>query len=340
MSVVRLALLSLLLSILPSAAAQQQQFANLGDFKLVSGETIRDCRIGYRTFGALNAAKSNAILFPTWFGGTSEQLAPNIGPGKLIDSTKYFVIAVDAIGNGVSTSPSNSTAQPRMKFPQFAIRDMVVSEYRLLTEFLHIPRLKAVMGISMGGMQTFQWIVSYPDFMDTAIPIVGSPRLAAYDLMLWRAENEAIMNNAAWKGGDYTENPGRTELWEFGALVATTPQYYNKKTSREDVQPLLDKAAASPGFDANNHILMSRAMMSLNVSDAFEGSMDKAAAAVRAKVLVVVSRQDHTVTAEPALDFAKKMHAEVLDLNADCGHQLMECEGDQVIRAVNMFLDK
>jgi predicted alpha/beta hydrolase family esterase len=81
-------------------------------------------------------------------------------------------------------------------------------------------------------------------------------------------------------------------------------------------------------------------MMSLNVSDAFEGSMDKAAAAVRAKVLVVVSRQDHTVTAEPALDFAKKMHAEVLDLNADCGHQLMECEGDQVIREVNMFLDK
>ena len=227
-----------------SAGYAQQQFADLGDFKLVSGEVIRECRIGYRTFGALNDDKSNAILLPTWFGGRSEQLAPNIGPGKLTDSTKYFVIAVDAIGNGVSSSPSNSKLQPRMKFPKFTIRDMVNSEYRLLTEFLHISHLKAVMGASMGGMQTFQWIVSYPDFMDKAIPIVGSPRLAAYDLMLWHGENDAIMHDAAWKGGEYTENPALLQLAEFTALVATTPQYYNKKTSREDVQLSLEKATA------------------------------------------------------------------------------------------------
>ena len=93
--------------------AQQgaQLIASLGDFKLESGQVIRDCRIGYRTYGQLDAAKSNAILFPTWFGGTTEQLAGNFGSGKMIDTGKYFVIAVDAIGNGVSTSPSNSRTQ-------------------------------------------------------------------------------------------------------------------------------------------------------------------------------------------------------------------------------------
>src|SRR6478735_2321168 len=72
--------------------AQDQQFASIGDFKLTSGEVIRDCQVGYRTFGKLNADKSNVIIFPTWAGGTTEQLKSQIGPGKLIDSNEYFVI--------------------------------------------------------------------------------------------------------------------------------------------------------------------------------------------------------------------------------------------------------
>ena len=86
----------------------QLQFASLGDFKLTSGDVIRDCRVGYRTYGHLNAEKSNAILFPTWASGTSEQLKDQTAPGKLADSSKYFVVLVDALANGVSSSPSNS----------------------------------------------------------------------------------------------------------------------------------------------------------------------------------------------------------------------------------------
>jgi len=316
----------------------QQQFASLGNFTLTSGEVLRDCRIGYRTFGQLNADKSNLILFPTWATGTTQQLQGNVGPGKLADPSKYFIVLVDALANGVSSSPSNSQLQPRMKFPRITIRDMVNTQHQLLTQKLGIHHVKAVMGISMGGMQTFQWIVSYPDFMDKAIPIVGSPRLAAYDLVLWQAEIDAIKKDPAWKNGDYTENPAGLQLAEFGALVGKTPQRYNQEMSRERALQALEEEARKPGPDANDHIRQMEAMMALDVSNTFGGSMEKAAAAVKAKVLVVVGTYDHVVTPAPAKDFAKLLGAAVAEFPSDCGHQTPACEEKAVVARVAEFL--
>jgi homoserine O-acetyltransferase/O-succinyltransferase len=333
-------LLAAVLCLPASSYAQEQKFADLGDFKLVSGETLRSARIGYRTFGNMNADRSNIVVFPTWAGGTTEELKDNVGAGKLINDTDYYIVLIDALANGVSSSPSNSVAQPHMKFPTITVRDMVNTEHELLTAKLGITHVKAVMGISMGGMQTFQWIVSYPDFMDKAIPIVGSPHVAPYDVVMWRINIDALKGSAGWNHGDYKENPAKLVHFEIGELMLQTPAEYNRTHTREQVLQALKKAETDKAEDANNTIRQSEAMLALDVADAYDGSMEKAAAAVKAKVLVVVAKQDHTVTPQPAKNFAGLLQAPLLELESDCGHLAPGCEGAKLAAAVSDFLQK
>jgi homoserine O-acetyltransferase len=322
--------------------AQQLQYADLGDFALEDGATIRRCRVGYRTFGKLNAEKSNAVVFPTWFGGTTKDLIGLIGPGKLIDSSTYFVIAVDALGDGVSTSASNSEQQPRMTFPTMSVRDMVNSQQKLVDGVLHIRHLRAVIGISMGGMQTFQWMVAYPDFMDCVIPVVGSPKLTSYDLLLWQSGIHAIQADANWKGGNYTAPPeaGLRTLADIDALAIQTPAYRVAHTKPAEFRQFLDAQESDTihGFDANNWIRQAQAMMGHDVSRPFGGDMAKAAAAVKARSLVVVGLQDHMVNPAPALAFARLLHARTLPLDSDCGHLVTDCESVKVGAAIAEFL--
>jgi homoserine O-acetyltransferase len=322
-------------------SAQELKFASLGDFKLESGEVIHDCRIGYRTFGKLNAGGSNAILFPTWANGTTEQLQHSIGPKNgVVDYADYFVVLIDALANGVSSSPSNSVTQPRMKFPKITVRDMVNSQHQVVTGTLGLKHLKAVVGVSMGGMQTFQWIVSYPEFMDKAVPVVGSPRQAPYDLLHWQAEMDAILTNPAWNHGDYAENPSKVVEFEFGEMLLNTPTQYNRTHTREQVFESLAKAKDAVSTDANNKIRQVEAMMGLDVSDRFGGSMERAASAVKAKVFVIVATYDHVVTPQPAREFATLLHAPLLELDNDCGHLAPSCDDAKVSAAVSAFLQK
>lgn len=323
-------------------AAQQLQYASLGNFQLENGQVIQSLRIGYRTIGKLNGQKSNVVIFPTWFTGTTKQLVDLVGPGKMVDSSKYYVILMDALGDGITSSPSNSKAQPRMKFPEFNIRDMVKSEHELLTHSLGIHHVHAVIGISMGGMQTFQWMVSYPDFMDEAIPIVGSPQMTSYDLLLWTAELHAIKNSADWNHGNYTAPPtgAMDTAADIHALNLTTPDYCVRETTHAGFDRFLDETQASTLqlFDANDWARQLQAMMADDVSKPFGGSMEKAAAAVHARVLVVPSIQDHMVNPHPALGFAKLIHARVFKLTSDCGHLATDCESKGLYPAVNAFL--
>jgi homoserine O-acetyltransferase len=340
----KLRLLALLLLTAPLATFSQSpkdgqlQYADLGTCKLAGGNQIDHCRLGYRTWGTLNADKSNAILWPTWFTGNSGDLGQYMGADKMIDPAKYFFIGVDALGNGVSSSPSNSTTQHGPVFPAFTTRDMVNAEYRLVTETLGIKHLRAVMGGSMGGMQTFEWIVNYPDMMDLAVPIVGSTKLTGYDLLLWNAEADAIRQDPAWKGGRYAQKPPAGEAMTIHNLALTTPAHYARETT-PDKFPAIDAGYRTHGilpFDANDWLAQLDAMIHHDV--AHGGSLDDAAKKVKAKVLVISSAQDHMVNPQPALDFAKQINAQTLILESDCGHIAPGCESDRVNAAVRTFL--
>jgi homoserine O-acetyltransferase len=332
----RLAVAILLL--IGAALAAPQQFASLGDFKLDNGEVIRDCRIGYRTYGTLNAQRSNAVLVPTWAGGKTEQMDGSFVRGGLVDPEQYFIIAVDALSNGVSSSPSNSTLQPRMAFPKYTMRDLVRAEHDVLLRTLHVAHLHAVVGTSMGGMQAFQWAVQYPDMMDKVIPIVGSPRLAAYDVLHWTTQVDIIRNDPRWNGGNYEQNPATGIEFEMGEILLTTPEKYNREHSREQVLLSIARAKNTPTTDANDKIRQVDAMLSIDASAAFEGSMQRAAESVKAKMLVIVSPQDHVVTPEPAIQFAHLAHADLLEITSDCGHMMPSCEGARVNKATNDYL--
>ena len=308
----------------------EQHFAEMGDFKLQNGRVIKDFRLGYRVLGELNADKSNAILWPSWLGGNSQQLLQYAGPKNVVDTERYFVVLVDAIGNGVSSSPSNSTKQPRRAFPEFTIRDMVEAEYRLMTEVFHLTRLHAVMGISMGGMQTFEWAAAYPDFMDEVIPIMGSPQSTAYDKLLWNAQIDAIELDPAWNNGDPKGPLGRGLALseEIGSMNATSPEYRVTHTDTENFDAFLAELrenAKGDGGSAWNQIRQRQAIIGLDVPKEFGLTAEQAAKVIHARALVIVSPEDHTVNPIPAEQFAAALGAPVVTLNSPCGHASPGC---------------
>src|SRR5882762_9205466 len=307
-----------------------QQFAELGEMKLQGGVAIKDFRLGYRTLGNLNTQKSNAILWPTWLGGKSQDLLQFIGPGKVVNTTNYFVILVDAIGNGVSSSPSNDSKQPLMKFPVFTIRDMVEAEHRLLINVLHVSHVHAVMGISMGGMQTFEWAVAYPDFMDLAIPMFGSPQSTSFDKLLWTAQIDAIELDPAWNNGNPTGPLARgfAVSEEIGQMNLTSPAYRVAHTRPKDFDAFLTdlkKRAVGDGGLASNQIRQREAIISLDIPGELGLTLAESAKKVRAKLLVVVSLQDHLANPIPAREFADAIAAPIVTLDSTCGHISLAC---------------
>lgn len=226
------------------SAGPEPRVVSIGDLQLESGQLIRDCKIGFVTVGKLNEERSNVVVFPTWFSGTYRDILPFLGPGKLVDTTKYFVVIIDALGDGVSASPSNFGASPR-DFPAFTIRDMVNSQHALLTRELHFTYVKAVMGISMGGLQTFQWMVSYPDFMDKAIAITGSPRPAPSDLFLFYALLHALDQADDLSPGSQAAVAAMRTVAAIVNFANATPRYTNGLTNWDDFTKFRRKAERS-----------------------------------------------------------------------------------------------
>ena len=273
----------------------------LGDFKLESGEAIKDFSISYVTHGTLNVARSNAVLMVTAIGGNHHRIDYLIGPGKALDPSKYFIIATDAIGNGLTSSPSTSKAQPKMQFPKFNIRDMVHSQQRLITEKFGIKKLVAVAGASMGGMQALQWAVSYPDMMDSIVPIIPLARTPSWTTGVLEMLRQSIMSDPKWKGGNYAANEPPEQgmrLWSgwISGVIVRTPAYQESLFPKgQDAIAFLNKTQeAWRRVDAVDWVYQSWAYDQHDVGSTpgFNGEYQRALRSIKAKTLILAGSID------------------------------------------------
>jgi homoserine O-acetyltransferase len=179
---------------------------SIGRFELEEGGVIPDLQLAVATFGTLAEDKNNAILIPTWFSGTHATWAQAyIGPGRALDPERYFIVVVNQIGNGLSTSPHNADdpSIAMSKFPHVRIGDDVRAQEQLLREHFGIERLALVVGGSMGAQQTWEWAVRFPDKVVRAAPIAGTAQNTPHDFLFTRTLLDAITSDPGFNGGEY-----------------------------------------------------------------------------------------------------------------------------------------
>ncbi len=305
-----------------NATDKKQQFASIGNFPLENGQQIYDCKIGFRTFGKLNASRSNALIYPTGGGSTTFIMESFFGSSLDVDTTRFFLILIDALGNGVSSSPSNSVSQPKTLFPQFTIKDMVNTQHKMLVENLNIHHLAAIVGGSMGGCQAFQWAVSYPDFMDKVVSIEGTPKFSAYDLLWTNAYIEAVKNDTAYHGGNYNVNPVLPLTIQITQLVITTPAKLNNMVPADSFSSWLTASTVKNPFtvDCNNMLWQIKACAAQDISSVAGGSMEKAAKMIKTKMLIISNKQDHMINQELSIKFAGLTNSELVVMDSEMGH--------------------
>ena len=330
--------------------APHREFA-LGDLRLESGETIVDYRQSFVTHGTLNAERSNALLICASLSGTHHRLDFLIGPGKALDPACWFVIATDPIGNGLSTSPSNSGAQPGMRFPRFALRDMVAAQHRLLVEHLGVAQLHAILGASMGGMQALQWAVSHPPFMDRIVAMTPMAKTSPWAVLVTEAARSCLMADPAWTGDGFSAEPERGRrafVAVMSALATKTPEALAPLQDRAGAQRWFDGVLAQQravGVDPCDYLYQSWAYEAHDVGGTagFGGDTEAALRSVRAKTLVLCPPVDLFNPAAAGRAAAAAMPgARFVEIPSDQGHQaatsLMADDAAFLNRTIGEFL--
>jgi homoserine O-acetyltransferase len=308
-----------------------------GDFTLSTGETLPDLTIAYETWGTLNAAGDNAILlchgytnFPHAAGNENGWANNLIGPGKGIDTDKYFVVCANNLGSSYGTS-SAATVNPATgklwgpDFPKFTVADTVETQ-RILIDHLGIGQLKAVIGYSYGGHLTFRWGATHPDRMRALVPIAGVIKRATTPGQVEEIRGR-YAKCAGWNGGHYVGNPDAGPVYEdlAAARVERLTNYgigdYLADTlgSKEAAAAEIAKRAESwaQEFDAN---------CLYQLYEAGIGSdMTPHAAKYRAPLMNVLADTDNVVDValgQPTVDLLKAegLDAEFCEIKTKYGH--------------------
>ncbi len=298
--------------------------------KLDCGQTISNFPLAYETYGKLNYKKDNAILAFHALSGDQFASGVNpitnkegwwnylIGPGKAIDTQKYFVICANVIGGCMgSYGPSNINPKTNKhfgtEFPVITINDIVNAQYHLL-EFFKIKKLFSVLGGSMGGMQVLQFVSNFPNKSETAIPIACTASHSAQNIALNELGRQSIMADQNWSNGFYQENKKSPDKGLAVARMAAHITYLSKKgleakfgrklQERDDLKFSFDAdfqiesylryqgSVFVDRFDANSYLYITRAMDYFDLTKQFNGNLSKAFEKSETKFFIISFTSD------------------------------------------------
>ncbi len=324
----------------------QFTFPAAAPFRLTLGESLPSFALTYETYGELNAARDNAILLIHALTGDAHAAGrhgpddrktgwwdPLIGPGRPVDTAKYFVVCANALGGCAGSSgpcsPNPATGRPWGKaFPLITVQDLVRAQ-RLLIDRLGIRRLAAIIGGSLGGMQALEWAVRYPVLVGRVGIIAAAGRLDPQGIALNEVGRRAIMLDPRWQGGDYAPGAGPDEGLAVARMVGTVTYHskesmamrFGRRPARRPVsRPTLGGAFDVEGylhhhgdalvarFDAHSYLRQTRAMDLYDVAEG-RGSEGWALSAVRARVLTIGIRSDWLFTPQHVRDLNEALVA-------------------------------
>jgi len=312
---------------------QDYEIFDLGTFKFQSGLAVPDCKLAYKTYGTLNAAKDNVIVYPTWYSGQHYDNEWLIGKGMALDPEKYFIVIPNMFGNGLSSSPSN-TPEPYNadRFPDVTAYDNVMAQHRLITEKLGIDKIRMVTGWSMGALQTFHWGALFPDMVDLIAPFCGSAKCSRHNYVFLEGVKAALRADAAWENGRYTSKPekGLRAVGRVYAGWGLSQTFYREEldlkalgyASLEDFLIGFWEGFFLPK-DANNLLTMAWTWQHGDISDndLYNGDYKAALGAIRAKAYVMPGQTDLYFPVEDSQNEVANMpNAEYVPVPSIWGH--------------------
>ena len=310
----------------------EYEIYSAGRVALQSGISLPDCRIAYVTHGRLNAAKDNVVVFPSRYAGTHADQTYLIGPGKALDPEQYFIVCVNMLGGGLSSSPSN-TARPLSgpDFPLVTQYDNVVLQERLLREVFGVTQIKLVCGWSMGGQQAFQWASLFPDRVAAMACFCGQGTTAPHTHVFLEGVKQGIITDPEWRGGYYEKPPykglmAKGRIWAGWAL--SQEWYRAKMWEKQGFATLEDYLKGNwDGIyfnrDANDMLSLIATWQACDLANnpLYNGDLKAAYSAIKARSIILPGRTDlYFPVADNAAEVAMMPNAELRIIDSIWGH--------------------
>lgn len=306
----------------------------VSDWRLQSGVQLSRVRLAYKTYGTLNAQRTNVIVYPTSFGTQHQDIDWLIGRGKALDPAKYFVVIPNMLANGLSSSPSDRTdLNGRRDFPRVTMFDNVMLQHNLLRSVFGVRQIALVTGFSMGGQQAFHWGALFPDLVQRIAPITSCAKTAPHNQVFLEAIRAALTLDPAWRDGAFAEYPvrGIGAMARIYAALGLSQAFYREGlhlaagfASLEDFIER-DWEAGFLRRDADNLLAMLWTWQNADISDnpVYRKDLGAALGAIKARALVMPSESDLYFTVEDSRrDVCSMPNAELLVIPTIWGHRV------------------